>query len=450
MEQTLIKANEFAELLLSKKKVYNFVIKGKFELTDSIIQGQIDIEIISCNFLDECDLRTDKIVNVHFTKCQFKNRLFIFGKGYDHISITKCKLENYVALKKVTCNKLFIEQCTIDNKKLMQLQEFKANTLYFRRNSCSADVLIKPDELETLTIEGNENYSLISYSGQDIKKPLKALTLFTFSNYKTDYLIRSFQAEKLHIVGELKDAILTINNCKVNRGILHGFINQGTFIINGLQQLSEESMLIIKTSYLGKAQINNIDFSVFKQVFLETSNLLEVLPVNVKWCTSKNIKNKNLDSQKENYRQLKIIATKNEDIENKLFFYNLEMQTLLKIHKSFRLKFNDKFILHTNLLSNRFGLSWVQAFCWLFFTSILFYIAIKWTLGYRYFDSKLILDDCGRFLSFINPIHQFDKTFGVDMETNSNGGLLIDGISKITGAYFIYQFISSFRKYSNK
>ena len=71
--------------------------------------------------------------------------------------------------------------------------------------------------------------------------------------------------------------------------------------------------------------------------------------------------------------------------------------------------------------------------------------------GYNHFNPNLILDEMGRFLIFINPIHQFDKVLNIDpMIENTNGSLFLDGLSKIIGAYLIYQFISSFRKYSRK
>jgi hypothetical protein len=111
----------------------------------------------------------------------------------------------------------------------------------------------------------------------------------------------------------------------------------------------------------------------------------------------------------------------------------------------------DRIILWTNYISNDFGLNWFFALAWLIGLTLIWYTSIKLCLGYTCFDYKLIADEVGRFLLFINPIHQFDKLFEIGkMNTYLGGALFFDGISRITGAYLLYQFVSAFRKYSKK
>ena len=195
-------------------------------------------------------------------------------------------------------------------------------------------------------------------------------------------------------------------------------------------------------------QINNINFNDFKKTVIKNTNLLEIIPVNVIWCEIEKITSDN--SLKEVFRQLKIVSIKNEDLINKQYFTKLEMETILTSQKLTYKNFNDYFILKTNQLSNDFGLNWLKSLKYYFLFSIIFYTLIKACLGFYYFQPKLILDEIGYFLMFINPLHQFDKVFNIININNTNGALLIDGISKIINGYLLYQLISSFRKYSNK
>gem|GEM_PF-2577191 len=450
--QEEIFAKDFVAILLHHKRANNYKVKGKVLLENSIMPGEVKLNVFNCSFLDEVDFTSDYLKEIFFIGCEFQNRLLISGKQHNYIKIFQCKFLKHLAFKKTESKKIEIDECFIENSISTQLQEFICEYFYFRKNSSLNDIFIKPDKISDLVvIEGSEKHYLITYSGFDISQPLKELLLVTYSNYRTDYLIRTFSADKLQIIGELKDSILNVNNCRLNHGILQNFINQGVLIFNSIKALSDSAVIVLKDSLIGKAQINNTDFTEFKKVIFSSSNILELVPVNIKWCLHGKLESKDKESLKENYRQLKIVATKNDDIESKLFFHRLEMITLLQIHKKAKSKFNDMLILKTNYWSNDFGLSWIKALYWFIGISILFYTTIKIILGERYFNQSLIFDEIGRFLIFINPIHQFDKVFNIDPLTqNTNGALLCDGLSKIFGAYIIYQFISSFRKYSRK
>jgi hypothetical protein len=448
--QKVISSELFIQKVLTKKKIFNVSVTGKVVITDSILTHFLKIEIVDCKFLDEVDLVTNKIKIIFFLRCEFGKRLLLSGKSFSHINILQCKFQKYFTFNSLISKKIEINECVIENNIITQLQNFSSDSFVFTKNECSNDILIKPEKLKNLVLEGSEKNYLITYSGLDIQEPLKQLLLFTFSNYRTDYLLRSFEADKFQLIGEIKDSILNINNCKINQGIMHRFVNLGVMFFDRISPLSETSVLIIKNSLLGKAQINNTNFSNFHKVILDSSSIIELIPVNVLWCSQKNLTSDDSYSLKENYRQLKIIAIKNEDIDTKLFFHKLEMHSLQKM-QNIKSDFNNKFILKTNHLSNDFGLNWLRSLGWLISISIFFYTTIKFILGYNHFNPSLILEEMGRFLIFINPIYQFDKVFNIDpMVENTNGSLFLDGLSKIIGAYLIYQFISSFRKYSRK
>jgi hypothetical protein len=208
-------------------------------------------------------------------------------------------------------------------------------------------------------------------------------------------------------------------------------------------------MLIVKNSSLGKAEVTGCDFSKFKRIIMQDSSIIDVIPTSNIWCERKTIESKDYTSLRENFRQLKNIMSKHSDKPMELFFEREEMSAYLAQLKSTNGNYWDRFILITNWLSNDFGQNWTRALLLLFATNIVWYTVIKFSLSYTVFDINLILDEIGRFLQFLNPIHAFDKTFKVE-NTNSNlhSALVFDGMSRILSSYLIFQFVRSFRKFA--
>src|SRR5690606_25141946 len=108
----------------------------------------------------------------------------------------------------------------------------------------------------------------------------------------------------IHIKGELKNATLLINNIKFRVGILKHFYNFSNLSINSLIPLNENSLIVLKATNLGKTIISSTDFTKFKKIQIKDCNLLDIVPVNINWCTSKTLKEENtLKDRLEAYRQ---------------------------------------------------------------------------------------------------------------------------------------------------
>lgn len=451
-EKRKVDSNEFLALFAKHSKINNLQIVDSIDFGTTASFASKRIEIINCDFDDEVilNLKT-RLKNLYFANCNFKKRLLLFNSKLGSVGIKKCIIQQYIATKELFADTFEIEGCVFNNVRELKLHEFSANQFVFSKNEAENDIYIKPVSVKKVIIEGGEKNYLITFSNLENKETIKEFLFFTYSHYRSDYLLRNFSCEELKIFGELKDSRLSLNNIKVSTGLINYFSNQGIFKISTLNPLHAQSHIIIKNSTLGKAELNNCDFSLFKKVFVSSSSLLEIIPVNITWCNSRNIASYDDSSQRENFRQIKVVASKNEDVHTKLIFEKHEMQSLLNQLRKADGSVIDKFILQTNYYSNDFGLNWMKAFCWLIGTSIVWYTCAKYSLGHTVFDTKLIWDEIGKFLLFVNPIHQFDKIFGIDYsQQNTNGAVFFDALSRIIGAYLIYQFISAFRKYSKK
>ncbi|GAB3937675.1 hypothetical protein [Mucilaginibacter myungsuensis] len=452
IEKKEVNGVEFLTYLQKYTKIYNLKITDNVDVQQSIILRGDTVEIANCDFEGELFFRANPSVKkFHLLDCTLKKRFLLFNSNLELVNLARSTFLQYFAFKNLYAKILTIENCAINNSKELRLHEFAVDNFSFVNNEASNDIYIKPLAAKVVFLKGNDKKYQVTLSGRSDNGIYDQIRLFCYSQHRTDFVFFNINADMVQVVGSLKDSTIYTNNLSIRLGILDHFFNDGNLKISNLQPVSTNSRLVIKKSVLGKTQINNCDFSKFQTVNLENSNILEITPVNVVLCNNKNIASSNLFSTKENFRQLKIVSQKNEDIDNKLIYARHEMNTLLTIAKETNASFNDKFILYTSWLSNDFGNNWSRALIWLLSVSLLFYTAIKYLLGYVYFDVLLIGDEIGKFLIFLNPLHQFEKLFGADANNqNTNGAILVDGISKIIGAYLLYQFVNAFRKYVKK
>jgi hypothetical protein len=445
-------AADFLAYLKLHSKIVNCHIIDSVDIKASYVPKGKKLHMINCDFQEEFFLTTNEAIKfVSFQGCNFRKRVIIVNCTLESMMLSKTVFRQYFSFKNLTTKHLEIDSCKIESRKELRLQEFTTEKLTIKNNEAENDIFIKPYSAGTIWLEGSEQKHTLTLAGPTDERVFNEVRLFCNSNLRTDVILFNFKTEIFHLVGELKDSLIFAKNLDVNVGILDHFFNEGNVKVANLKPHRENSRLVLKKSGLGKAQLINSDFSKFQTVNLQDSSILEIIPVNVTLCTDKNLDANSLFATKENYRQLKIISQKNEDIDNKLMYARHEMKTLLAISQSTKGKFSDKFVLYTSWLSNDFGNDWSRALIWLISTSLVWYFLIKILLGYTYFEAALIWDEFGKFLIFLNPLHQFEKLFGIDpTEINTNGAILFDSIAKILGAYFLYQFVSAFRKFAKK
>jgi hypothetical protein len=451
-ELELINPDRFRYLLETKQDISNLNITEEVIIDNDYVIGNKSVTISNCTFDFEFQLKGNKLnQKFFFIDCTFKQRFLASNLNLKYLQFLKCTFNQYITSKKLNVSLLTFELCHFNLQKELILDQFEATKLIFIKNEFNRDIQLIPQVLGLATLSGGESNSTLTLSNRGNKNIIDKLFLEFNSNHNTDFLLRNLNVNYLQIHGELKHATLSINNLKLQIGILKYFSNLGNILINSILPQSEKSILVLKGANLGQAIISSTDFSKFAKIQISNSNLIDIVPVNIEWCKSSVLKSLNsLNDRKEAYRQLKIVANKNLDTPTKLLYHKYEMKAHLKILNRKKGKFGDKFILRTNQISNNHGLNWLVAFCWLLGFSILWYTLVKYTLGQTEFSSELIGNEIGHFINFINPTHYFDKVFDAKNVIYTSNALLYDGLSRITGAYFIYQFISAFRKYSKK
>src|SRR5690606_32654497 len=255
---------------------------------------------------------------------------------------------------------------------------------------------------------------------------------------------------------------LSIESTKVNNWYIRDFTTEfGASFYNISPSKSIESKIEIHKSNLDKSWFDNIAFSSYKLIsfyrtkfgkttftscdFPSNSTSFESFTALENVHYPENKPDKYYKDQYEIFLQLKW------QLEGTGNFY--ESQKLQAISNDALMKIEDiscwdKFILQTNSLSNNHGLSIARPLKWFvlfsFVLYLLYLISVRRILLDTDFDPTLI----GYYFSFIDLTHRND--FLVEKEHFSAWTLSIDYINKVLTGYFIYQFISAFRKYGKK
>jgi hypothetical protein len=248
--------------------------------------------------------------------------------------------------------------------------------------------------------------------------------------------------------------------------------------------------LNITNSYLGNTQFLSTDLKSFDSINIKNSDVTQISASCVKWFDKENIEknsnqvklnwNKkftfwlqslvcNVDEsdlmlneyrlRREVYRQLKFATEKNGDRIQSLIFKEYEMDSYRKeLRLSRKVIDNDRFITWSNL-SNNHGQNWVKPVVFsVIFTFVFYVILIVAQSNKLYFsparnfiDFKITYSELREnlrvFPQLFNPTRAVDKLFP---SANYISGYVytIDYLQRLVLAYFIYQTISAFRKFS--
>jgi len=108
----------------------------------------------------------------------------------------------------------------------------------------------------------------------------------------------------------------------------------------------------------------------------------------------------------------------------------------------------DKFILWVSRYSNNHGLSIKGPFLSLLILSIVFYIVYLMSLGRIFVNTKIDWNLVGYYFSFLDLTHK--KDFLVPKTELNGWSVTMDFLNKVVVGFFIFQFISAFRKYYKK
>jgi len=296
---------------------------------------------------------------------------------------------------------------------------------------------------------------------------------------------------------------LTLGHLKVNQVRINSMINDGGLIFTDFGASTTEWLSPVETkckipsgfyidhSNLGKTQLFTVDFKSFEVIAFHNVILTEIAISNVTWFTKAQLddgrtaqlidafkvvgKSKDklqledhrefalaeFQSKKEIYRQLKFAAQKQGDIPLSHEFQRWEMEyyELITKYKEPR-QWSEYLILYSSN-TNNFGQSWVRAFWGLIIFSLITYIPVGFltsdVLDYSKFATSwedvwvnfkvIAYDNVKAWFILLNPAHRISD-LATEISKVSSWIYFWDILSRVVIAYFIFQTVSAFRKFS--
>lgn len=441
----------------------NFISEIKENSTKIYLREK---EIFSCLSISEVNAASIFFSNVNFNE----------GASFDDINspeltitFVNCKFRNVIGFKKLNISRLEFLEC---EGELLFISNCKiGGYLYLRYNKIEDVNIIKliSQEISIIGNVGgkisidylvankfnvkNNSNQLIVNNIKDLRCEIKILTIE--SNIKYDGA-NSFLNCDLGIVflKGISNSILEFNYCKVNTIDINHFVNISALRFIGIE-FENESFLNIKSSDLGKTVLFNVDFNKLNKFNLSAFNISEIVVANVNWCekTKRIGSDKNMaDSElRDLFKQIKSVATRQNNKIEELKFHGLEMVYYKKELNKQNGKFNDKLILGFNEFTNNHGSSWTRPLVLIILIIIPTYFLIKCKIGYQEINVKYFWINFAEILECINPIRKFSECYGQNgFSLNTKGAQIarvLDFFLRISIGLLLFQLVRAFRKY---
>lgn len=403
-------------------------------------------------------IQNSNIRSVSINNCIIRNNIFIIGQKVVNISYT----EENIFIKR--WQKLF-KGLKINSLDLIKEKQsyhiYDSQKIIFRTNESNSSkkgsyrinyervdehkigYYLKPEEKQLFNIHLSIKYNQNEENGEVkvINSYLKSLSLSGYSNGK-----------------------ISIDNTKISNWFIRDFSTQkevNFYNICPLKNENEESKIEIHKSNLENIWFDNINFSdynivsFFRTKFGKSTFTSCNFPTdNTSFEKFKTLENVHYPDQKsdnyykdqyEIFLQLKIILESTGNFYEAQKLQAISNDALKKIKQ---ISCWDRAILWINGKSNNHGLSIKLPLIYFLYFSIIFYILYLLSLGRIFNGNKINYSLIGYYFSFIDLTHRTD--FLVDKDEFNIASLSIDFINKLICGFFIYQFVSAFRKYGKK
>lgn len=261
----------------------------------------------------------------------------------------------------------------------------------------------------------------------------------------------------LSLTGTAKGQTI-IENSKINNIYIHEFSTSADILLYNISPYSDECKFEIRKSNMDNSWFDNISFnsynilSFFRTRFAKASFISCNFPQDsLSFESFKTLKNVHYpDEKSQNYYkdQYETFLQLRKSLEASGNYH--EAQKLSAISKeSLRLVSDiskwDKFILWVFKMSNNHGLSIKRPLFGLIGFSLVFYLLYLLSINRLFIDTKFDWSLVGHYFSFLDLTHR--KNFLISKEEFTIWTLTIDFFNKILVGFFIFQFISAFRKY---
>ncbi|MCF8371984.1 MAG: hypothetical protein K9H64_10200 [Bacteroidales bacterium] len=405
-----------------------------------------------------------------FENCFFEKEFKLLNISCNEFEIENCKFKESTHINTIKSIKYIIYKCEFHKDFTGScrggMSELKLLETKFRKD---AYFHLTPKKETEITNELNFYLSSVicesSFSLNGTNRVFNEFQVHFTKDIKGLFVLRSLNIKKCRLTGYNFHSQFEFNNSKIYFLQITDFFNYDRLSFFNLKYFGDESEISISKSDLGKTSIYNTNLDNFKEINIIESILLEVIYSNVIWFSEKKLNlNKDLggilcDETKEVYRQLKLVAEKQGDKTQALDFRAKEINAYRNtIRKRFpKRMINDKTILFLGL-TNNFGLSWLRAMiltiCFVVILHFAIIISMSSELSFIPATSKsdIILtwdiykSNLSTLPTFVDPTHDLSKIY--PYHTFSFWTNFYDLLLKIGLAFFIYQIVISFRKFS--
>lgn len=410
--------------------------------SSSIFSGMIQssnlksCNINNCIIEDHIFFKNQKSINISYTEENVFPKsweMLLYKRSIKFLDLLKIKQSYHIedSRKIVFFSKeTKKEKKGVYRKEYQRLEEFKIG--YF----------FKQEEKDLLDIHLSLKYNQQEETGEVklVNSSLNSLTLSGYSNSK-----------------------ISIDNTKISNLFVRDFSTQKEVNFYNIYPLKnkDESKIEIHKSNLENIWFDNINFSdydivsFFRTKFGKSTFTSCNFPSdNTSFEKFKTLENVHYPDQKsdnyykdqyEIFLQLKIILESTGNFYEAQKLQAISNDALKKIKQ---ISCWDRAILWINGKSNNHGLSIKLPLIYFFSFSIVFYILYLLSLGRIFSSNEIDYSLIGYYFSFIDLTHRTD--FLVNKDEFNIASLIIDFVNKILGGFFIYQFVSAFRKYGKK
>lgn len=416
------------------------IIGCKENLINQLIFDQCDLKKTSCI------LHSNEVNYVEFLDCQVGS-----------LSIVYCKLRTVLIHNNSVKGTLRVNESKIDLVTIENLEQSKINQI--RIYSPSIDVLnIKSNNtINSIELNSFNNASIIGafqtvlVNGSNFND-LRIINNSNDTNFK--------RIEKLTIKNSSNSGILNLSNLNIETFEFKNFVNPGGAVrLNDLeikkstfQDLSIGKFYWDQINFITHLEILRCDlfglkfshinwlkghklstsFLDRKTSIFSTKRLLNYLEINLRV--------KEMQYERDVYRQLKAASFANHNLPEALAFYRNEMHLYWKeIRINGGANWQDRVLVFLNRWVSDFGQSWGLPLMWLAIFHTLLYFCIidfNFTLNWNAFKSG-----GGQFFELLNPVHktpEYIKGFYIGIEL----------LMRILDGFFIYHFIRATRKFA--
>lgn len=445
-------------------------------------EGRTTVSFFNCRFVDLTIENTDLInfqdVSIGFFNCAIVNIQVetitsnnISVGFYGSIISGKIKSENISAVAFNNClipNSFFVFDVPIVNIGYTpeNISDNHWNELCHLLNFSGADELVTASIRYYLY-----NIKKINCSSTFQNENRNRFTPSLYISYEKE--IDNIEAKVIGMslryltIGGKPKGKLSVENCRIDSWFVYDFYPEGDISFYDIMPLSgvggTDAIIGINRCNLDKVWFDNISFDLYQRISFYRTKFSKAIFTScdfpdsyitfAKFIEAENVLNpektpKNFaKAQYEIFLQLKKAL---EDTGN--YYESQKLQAIAHdaLQRIDELTWWDKTILWINGQSNNHGLSIRQPLVGFFIFSIPIYILYLWGIG-RMFDCQAEIDYTliGYYFSFIDITHRADF-LTTNKSILAGWPLFFDYLGKVVVGFFIYQFITAFRKYAKR